>query len=80
MTLNTTDPGRVATFTPFLSGGVPGDKGAVTGPNPQVQPNTAYRGARLRGSQSALDACPLRRTGRVWAAECALPLSRPPCA
>lgn len=44
VTLNTTDPGRVATFTPFLSGGVPGDKGAVTGPNPQVQPNTAYRG------------------------------------
>lgn len=38
---------RVQSYTPFMFGGVPGDKGAVTGPNPQVQPNAAYRGAGL---------------------------------
>ncbi|KAL4448480.1 hypothetical protein ABPG75_005699 [Micractinium tetrahymenae] len=42
--LDPQDPGKGLSFTPFLSGGVPGDKGAITGPNPQVQPNTAYRG------------------------------------
>ncbi|KAL4438194.1 hypothetical protein ABPG77_010555 [Micractinium sp. CCAP 211/92] len=44
ITLDPSNPGKVQTYTPFLSGGVPGDKGAITGPNPQVQPREAYRG------------------------------------
>ncbi|KAL4438192.1 hypothetical protein ABPG77_010553 [Micractinium sp. CCAP 211/92] len=44
VTLDSTDPTRIANFTPFLSGGVPGDKGAITGPDPPIQPNTAYNG------------------------------------
>lgn len=43
--LDTKKPTKVASFTPFLSGGVPGDKGAVTGPVPAVQPGAAYKGA-----------------------------------
>lgn len=51
--LSPTDAGQVASYTSFLSGGVPGDKGEATGPVPQVQPNTAYNGARRGGGGGA---------------------------
>ncbi|KAL4448481.1 hypothetical protein ABPG75_005700 [Micractinium tetrahymenae] len=44
VTLDPADPTQVATFTHFLSGGVPGDTGDVNGPDPPIQPNNAYNG------------------------------------
>ncbi|PSC67838.1 sorbosone dehydrogenase [Micractinium conductrix] len=44
VTLDPSDPTKVTSFTPFMSGGVPGDTGAATGPDPPVQPSVAYNG------------------------------------
>jgi len=43
--LDIRNPAKVVGYQPFLSGGVPGDKGMVGGPDPPIQPNTAYKGA-----------------------------------
>jgi len=44
VTLNPSDPLKVATFTPFLSGGVPNDKGSPNGPVPLPERSQGYNG------------------------------------
>ena len=53
VTLDPKNPSKVTSFQPFLSGGVPGDKGAVTGPNPPVPVGATYN-----GEQHAWPRCP----------------------
>ena len=52
VTLDPSDPTKVTSFTPFMSGGVPGDTGAATGPDPPVQPSVAYNGEGVGGCRA----------------------------
>lgn len=54
VTLNATNPLKVTSFTPFLSGGVPNDKGNANGPVPLPDRSQGYNGkspaARAHGA------------------------------